>query len=202
MMMSAAQTIQWKVVQWLVRNEFEGVWTAPVMAKYLLQYFHLKGYGQNQSWPNICYNTFIWRGMDRTSHGQISVTILSFEGVWTEPVMAKYLLQYFHLSDWQKPIKKWRSTFEWSAIYEEEEKEEKIPSFMCWERKIMKTVLTIASLQIKNWTQDLMHMEHKCYCFNCDIHHLEKYYMFKVMISQGNISSAYIISCLYISINF
>ena len=59
MMMSAAQTIQWKVVQWLVRNEFEGVWTAPVMAKYLLQYFHLKGYGQNQSWPNICYNTFI-----------------------------------------------------------------------------------------------------------------------------------------------
>ena len=41
MMMSAAQTIQWKVVQWLVSNEFEGVWTEPVMAKYLLQYFHL-----------------------------------------------------------------------------------------------------------------------------------------------------------------
>lgn len=40
MMMSAAQTIQWQMVQWLVSNEFEGVSTKPTMDKYLLQYPH------------------------------------------------------------------------------------------------------------------------------------------------------------------
>jgi len=40
MMMSAAQTIQWRMVQWLISNEFEGVSTKPATAKYLSQYPH------------------------------------------------------------------------------------------------------------------------------------------------------------------